>query len=147
MKKVSLLLLPMFMIFFVSCSSMKSFEKAPAASMTPEVRLNIGLDDIEYLGETTISVTTRKYFGCAKRIDKVNGKPFDRHNCASVSMMGNVNIPLQGDLKWAADKVINEFPTADYFAPAFYKNEVADLFMGKISTQTMVVKAYKYKSK
>lgn len=145
MKKVIFLLLPVLMVFSVSCSSLQSVQKSPAASMTPEVRLNISLNDIEYLGETTISVSSRTYFGYIKRIDKVNGVVFDRHNNTSVSLMGNVDIELQGDLKLAADKVIKEFPEADYFVPAFYKEEVYNLFLGQLSTQTMVVKAYKYK--
>lgn len=135
----------MFMMFFVSCSSVQSLQKAPAASMAPEVQLNVGLDDIEYLGETTINVTTRTYFGIFKHIDKVNGETYDRHNFSSVNLMGNNDIQLQGDLKLAAGKVIKEFPGADYFVPVFYKDDVMKLFLGKVSTQTMVVKAYKYK--
>jgi len=147
MKKVTLFLLPMFLIAFASCGSLHTIEKAPAASMTPEVRLNIGINDIEYLGETTISVSTRTYFGTIKHIDKVNGKTFDPRNTTSVSMIGNLDIKLKDDLKLAAGKVVNEFPEADYFVPAFYKDEVVKLFMGRLSTQTMVIKAYKYKTK
>ena len=95
MKKVLLFLLPMFMMAFVSCSSMRTLEKAPAGSMTPEVRLNISLDDIEYLGESTISVSSRTYFGAIKRIDMVNGEVFDRHNNTSTSLMGNLDIKLR----------------------------------------------------
>ena len=126
MKKVLLFLLPMFMMAFVSCSSMRTLEKAPAGSMTPEVRLNISLDDIEYLGESTISVSTRSYFGCIKQIDMVNGEVFDRHNNTTTSL---------------------DYPEADYFVPVSYKDEVAHLFLGKLSTKTMVIKAYKYKNK
>lgn len=134
----------MFMLFCVSCSSVQSLQKAPAASMAPKVQLNVGLDDIEYLGETTISVTTRTYFGTIKHIDKVNGETYNRHNFSSVSLMGNNDIRLNGDLKLAAGKVVKEFPGADYFVPVFYKDDVTNLFMGKVSTKTMVIKAYKY---
>lgn len=145
MKKVLLFLLPMFMVFFMSCSSMQTLQKAPATSMAPEVQLNIGLDDIEYMGETTISVTTRTYLGIIKRIDKVNGEVYDRRNTTSVNLLGNVDVRLQGDLKLAAGKVIKEFPGADYFVPVIYKDDVMNLFLGKLSTKTMVIKAYKYK--
>lgn len=147
MKKVLLFLLPMFMMAFVSCSSMRTLEKAPAGSMTPEVRLNISLDDIEYLGESTISVSTRSYFGCIKQIDMVNGEVFDRHNNTTTSLMGNLDIKLHGDIALAAGKVIQDYPEADYFIPVSYKDEVAHLFLGKLSTKTMVIKAYKYKNK
>lgn len=147
MKKVLLFLLPMFMMAFVSCSSMRTLEKAPAGSMTPEVRLNISLDDIEYLGESTISVSSRTYFGCIKQIDMVNGEVFDRHNNTTTSLMGNLDIKLHGDIALAACKVIQDYPEADYFVPASYKDEVTNLFLGKLSTKTMVIKAYKYKNK
>ena len=147
MKKVLLFLLPMFMMAFVSCSSMRTLEKAPAGSMTPEVRLNISLDDIEYLGESTISVSSRTYFGCIKQIDMVNGEVFDRHNNTTTSLMGNLDIKLHGDIALAAGKVIQDYPEADYFVPASYKDEVTNLFLGKLSTKTMVIKAYKYKNK
>lgn len=147
MKKVLLFLLPMFMMAFVSCSSMRTLEKAPAGSMTPEVRLNISLDDIEYLGESTISVSTRSYFGCIKQIDMVNGEVFDRHNNTTTSLMGNLDIKLHGDIALAAGKVIQDYPEADYFIPVSYKDEVTNLFLGKLSTKTMVIKAYKYKNK
>ena len=147
MKKVLLFLLPMFMMAFVSCSSMRTLEKAPAGSMTPEVRLNISLDDIEYLGESTISVSTRSYFGCIKQIDMVNGEVFDRHNNTTTSLMGNLDIKLHGDIALAAGKVIQDYPEADYFVPVSYKDEVTHLFLGKLSTKTMVIKAYKYKNK
>lgn len=147
MKKVLLFLLPMFMMAFVSCSSMRTLEKAPAGSMTPEVRLNISLDDIEYLGESTISVSTRTYFGCFKQIDMVNGEVFDRHNNTTTSLMGNLDIKLHGDIALAAGKVIQDYPEADYFVPVSYKDEVTNLFLGKLSTKTMVIKAYKYKNK
>lgn len=147
MKKVLLFLLPMFMMAFVSCSSMRTLEKAPAGSMTPEVRLNISLDDIEYLGESTIRVSTRSYFGCIKQIDMVNGEVFDRHNNTTTSLMGNLDIKLHGDIALAAGKVIQDYPEADYFVPVSYKDEVTNLFLGKLSTKTMVIKAYKYKNK
>ena len=147
MKKVLLFLLPMFMMAFVSCSSMRTLEKAPAGSMTPEVRLNISLDDIEYLGESNISVSSRTYFGCIKQIDMVNGEVFDRHNNTTTSLMGNLDIKLHGDIALAAGKVIQDYPEADYFVPASYKDEVTNLFLGKLSTKTMVIKAYKYKNK
>ncbi|MBQ6305898.1 MAG: hypothetical protein IJK78_04980 [Bacteroidales bacterium] len=147
MKKVLLFLLPMFMMAFVSCSSMRTLEKAPAGSMTPEVRLNISLEDIEYLGESTISVSTRSYFGCIKQIDMVNGEVFDRHNNTTTSLMGNLDIKLHGDIALAAGKVIQDYPEADYFVPVSYKDEVTNLFLGKLSTKTMVIKAYKYKNK
>ena len=112
MKKVLLFLLPMFMMAFVSCSSMRTLEKAPAGSMTPEVRLNISLDDIEYLGESTISVSTRSYFGCIKQIDMVNGEVFDRHNNTTSSSTATSPLPQAKSSKTIPKPTISSpFPT------------------------------------
>lgn len=147
MKRIILLVLPVFLLALAGCGSMVTLEKAKAVSMTPEVRMNIGLDDVQYLGETSISVSSHTYCGIFHQIDKVNGFEFNRRNNTVVSMCGNLNLDLKGDLKLAGHKVIREFPNADYYVPAFYKEDVVNMFLGKKTTQTMVIKAYKYKTK
>ena len=144
MKRVMIFATVVLVALLTSCGSLKHYEKVPAASMVPETRLNVGMDDLILLGESTITVTSRCYFGKIKRIDKVNGATFDPRNNTAVQLYGNgMNIP--GNLKYAAGKVIADYPNADFYVPTIYKEEVTELFLGKITTQTMVVKAYKYK--
>lgn len=145
MKKVLLIASVLMMAFMTSCGSLKGYQKAPAVSMTPEVRMNIGLDEVEFLGETTITVSSRSYFGIYNRIDKVNGVTFDRRRNTAVNLYGDLAMNIPGELKYAAEKVLKDFPNADFFSPGVYKEEVTNLFLGKIKTKTMVVKAYKYK--
>lgn len=145
MKKVLLFATVLMVALLTSCGSLQHYEKVPAASMVPETRLNVGLDDLVLLGESTITVTSRSYFGCIKRIDKVNGTTFDRRNNTAVQLYGNLPMNIPGNLRYAAGKVLADYPNADFYAPALYKEEVNEMFLGKISTQTMVVKAYKYK--
>lgn len=145
MKKILLIASVLMMALMTSCGSLQSFQKAPAASMMPEVKLNVSLNEVEFLGETTITANSRSYFGIFHRIDKVNGVTFDRRNNTAVNLYGNLNINIPGDLKYAAEKVLTTFPDADFFSPGIYKEEVNNMFLGKTATQTMVVKAYKYK--
>jgi hypothetical protein len=132
------------MAFMTSCGSLKSYQKAPAASMMPEVKLNVDLNEVEFLGETTITVNSRSYLGIFHRVDKVNGTIFDRRRNTSVNLYGELDMRIPGDLKFAAEKVLTEFPDADFYAPGVYKEEVNQMFLGRSTMQTMVVKAYKY---
>ena len=145
MKKLLLIASVFMMAFMTSCGSIKGYQKAPAVSMTPEVRMNVNLDDVEFLGETTITVDCRTYFGIFHRIDKVNNVTFDRRRNTAVNLYGNIDMNIPDDLKYAAEKVLNDFPEADFFSPGVYKEEVNSMFLGRIRTKTMVIKAYKYK--
>lgn len=147
MKKILLIASVLMMAFMTSCGSLKTYQKAPAASMMPEVRMNVSLEEVEFLGETTITVNSRSYFGIFNRVDKVNGITFDRRRNTAVNLYGDLNMNIPGDLRFAAEKVLTEFPDADFFAPGVYKEVVNKMFLGKITTQTMVVKAYKYNKK
>ena len=113
--------------------------------MAPEVQMNIGLDEVDFLGETTITVNSRSYFGIFNRIDNVNGVTFNRRHNTSVNLYGDIDINIPSELKYAAEKVITDFPDADFFSPGIYKEEVNHMFLGKTKTQSMVIKAYKYK--
>ena len=117
MKKLLLIASVFMMAFMTSCGSIKGYQKAPAVSMTPEVRMNVNLDDVEFLGETTITVDCRTYFGIFHRIDKVNNVTFDRRRNTAVNLYGNIDMNIPDDLKYAAEKVLNDFPEADFFSP------------------------------
>ena len=145
MKKLLIFASVLMMAFMTSCGSIKGYQKAPAVSMTPEVRMNINLDDVEFLGETTITVNSRTYFGIFHRINKVNNITFDRRRNTTVNLYGDLKMNIPNDLKYAAEKVLTEFPDADFFSPGVYKEEVDRMFLGRIKTETMVIKAYKYK--
>lgn len=80
MKKILLITSVILMAVLSSCGSLNTVEKAPATSMMPEVRMNVDINDIEFLGETTITANSRTYFGFFHRIDKVNGITFIMHN-------------------------------------------------------------------
>ncbi|MCR5014397.1 MAG: hypothetical protein K6A28_06460 [Bacteroidales bacterium] len=145
MKRILLIATALMVAMLTSCGGLKHYEKVPAASMVPEARLHVGLDDLVLMGESTITVTSRNYFGFIQRVDKVNGVTFNPRNNTSVQLYGNTQMNIPGNLRYAAYKVLEEYPNADFYAPALYKEDVNEMFLGKITTQTMVVRAYKYK--
>ena len=147
MKKFNLLLIIGFVLLCTSCTLGRfSHKTAPATSFTPGiVKLELTMDQFEYLGETQISVTQKTYMGIFTRLETINGLPKDIHNKKFVEFYGNHEIPVKGIMKRAAYKVIEDFPNADYYIPVNYKKEVTRMFLGSTITQTITIKAYKFK--
>ena len=145
-KSIVLIAFVSFIVLFSSCSGLYSYKISQSASLTPdEVRLNLSMDDMNLLGETTISAKTSTYFGIFKSIDYINDEVYDFRKVTKVRLNGEKNINIPTDLDKAAYKVIDEYPTADYFVPVYYNEEVNRMFLGNTKTKTMVIKAYKLK--
>jgi hypothetical protein len=103
------------------------------------------MENIELLGQTTISLTSRTYFGIFKTIDSVNNVKYDFREVKKVDLAGRNSISLPRDLQKAAYKVIEEYPNADFYVPVYTQKQVRRLFFGKQQTRTAVVKAFKLK--
>jgi len=147
MKKYIILFIIGFALLGTSCTLGRLTHKTvPATSFTPNiVKLDLTMEQFEYLGETEISVTLKTYFGMFKRIETINGLPKDIRNIKLTTFYGNKDIPVEGILKRAAYKVIEDFPDADYYVPVNYQENIHRMFLGNTKTITMKVKAYKFK--
>lgn len=111
-----------------------------------QIQLNLGMDDLEYLGEAKIDVTYRTYLGIIKVIDTVNNEPYNRTNDKEVSLYSQIGAyPLSADVNKAAYKLIEQFPEATYFQPVSLTKVKDRLFLGSINRVEAVVKAYKFK--
>ena len=148
MKKYLVLFIIGFTLLCVSCTMGKfSHRTAPATSFTPQiVKLELSLEQFEFLGETEISVTQKKYLGIFKKLELINDLPKDIHNKKFTKFYGNNDIPVKGIMKRAAYKVVEEFPDADYFIPVNYQKNITRMFLGSNVTQKMKIKAYKFKN-
>lgn len=107
-------------------------------------RLNLSMDDLEYLGETEISVNYRRYIGFINVIDSINGEVNDRVVTRKVDL-GNVPEGLYRHLNRASYKLTDEFPGADYYILVAQKKSVTRLFLGSDVAVTARVKAYKFR--
>jgi hypothetical protein len=147
MKKYIILLIIGFALFAASCTMGKfSYKTAPATSFSPQiVRLDLTLDQFEYLGETEISVKQKTYLGIFTILDSINGEPNDFRNKKFTQFYGNKDIPIKGVMKRAAYKVIEDFPDADYYIPVNYQKNVYRMFLGSRKTKIMTIKAYKFR--
>lgn len=123
---------------FASCSIVNK------QSYSPDVtQLNLQMSDLEYLGETEISVVYDTYLGIFTRIDQINGVKYD----GKVKEFANLhtNRPLSRKLVRATPKVLEEFPEANYYIVTRQTVEKQLLFLGSEKVVKATVKAYKIK--
>jgi hypothetical protein len=134
------------LLFLSSCSGLYHYQKVGTTSFSPDhVRLNMNLDDMELLGSTTVSVTSRTYLGIFKTIDTINDVKYNFREVKKVKLAGRKSIALSGDLRKAAYKVVEEYPDADFYVPVYSQRQIRRLFLGKKQTVSAVIKAFKLK--
>lgn len=125
-----------------SCSVSRYKSYAPSTT-----QLNIQMDDLQYLGETSISVEYRNYLGIISKIDKVNGELYTGDEVQTFPIFNNNGFAdaLLPNLNKASYKILEEYPDADYFIVTYQKEEKHQLFLGSNVTSTAKVKAYSLK--
>lgn len=106
-------------------------------------QLNLGMDDLQYLGETEISVEYSTYLGIFTRVDKVNGEEYDRKVRNTTYL--HTNAVLGRKLNMASHKALEDYPEANYFIVTNQRTCKDLLFLGSTKTATATVKAYKIK--
>ena len=125
-----------------SCSVTRYKAFAPNST-----QLNLRMDNLEYLGETTISVEYRVYMGAFVSIDKVNGKDYNNDVIKLFPIYNYAGMAdnLLPNLKRASFKLSEEYPSADYFIVVNQTEEKHRLFLGSQVTATARIKAYSLK--
>ncbi len=131
---------------FSSCGSTMTSHKASAISFEPDVvRLDVTLDDFEYLGSVEVSVDYRTYLGVITSVDMVNGEAYmGSREATSVSFSGINNMKFAGPISKSLYKVIETYPDADYYVPTVSQKKTNQLFLGSSSSYQMTFKAYKF---
>ena len=111
-------------------------------------QLIIQMDQLEYIGESEISVSYDKNFGIT-RIKQINGGDYD----PAVKKYGEIGAKgcifskgtLLKKLDRAAYKVYEDFPQAEYFIVVRQQSVTRKLFLGRSVEAKAVVRAYKFK--
>lgn len=148
MKRIllTLTMITFVVLSFSSCSGLRQVSGVQSASFTPDyVRVEANINDYTQLGETTVSIEYREYLGFINKIDKVNGEYYNFRDVKIVELEGETNIKLNGDIKMALYKVVEEYPNADYYVPVMKQSEVERMFLGKFVKESVTIKAYKLK--
>ena len=133
-------------LLFSSCSGLRQVSGVQSTSFVPDyVRIEANINDYAQLGESTVTLEYREYLGFINKIDKVNGEDYNFRDVKIIELEGKTNIKLNGDIKKALYKVVEEYPNAVYYVPVMKQTEVERMFLGKYIKESVILKAYKLK--
>ncbi len=142
MKGRILILLAACAMVFASCSTSRIAVSSPDVT-----QLNITMDDLEYLGESEISIEYRKYLGIFRYVDLINGEVNDRQETKTLKIASDplATFHFPDILNRAAYKLAEEYPTADYYRVVNTQKKANRLFLGGHYEVRAKVKAYRLK--
>ena len=140
-----------FASLFSSCGVSTTKLMRTGTFMPNDVRLNMTLDDFQYLGESEVTIEYSKYFGFITVFKLINGKEVARRNHSIMSLEGNGNfsmpLMLNQKLRRALFDVHIKYPNADFIVPVNIITESEGMFLGSNIKQKIKVKGYKIKEK
>jgi hypothetical protein len=127
-------------MLFTSCGTTTN-----TRSFSPQItQLIYSNDDLEFVGETEVSVTYSTWLGLFYQIHTVNGVEYDSSNKKITNLTNGINVPLlPKKLNKATYKVMEQFPEARYFQIVRQTSEKEKLFLGNEIKKTALIRAYK----
>ena len=139
-------------ILLTSCGiGLRTSRSARSASFMPnDVRLNVTMDDYQYLGTQEVSVTYKTYFGFLKFYNEINGQETTLRNINIVDLYGRSSIGFgkyDFTLLRSLYAVMVSHPDADFVVPVSVITEKEQMFLGSNIKKTLKVKIYKIKEK
>lgn len=154
MQKVKTILLSTIVCFllFTSCGiGLRTSRSARSATFMPnDVRLNVTMDDYQYLGSQEVSVTYKRYLGFFTFYNEINGQETTLRNINIVNLSGPTAITFfkyDFTLLRALYAVMVKHTDADFVVPVSIVTEKEQMFLGSNVKKTLKVKIYKIKEK
>ena len=136
--------IPVILLFMAvigtSCVSQKKVDKNYSDFRPQVTRLELTMDDYQYLGDVTVEVEYKTYFGIPK-IYTVNGQKYDPRFYRETHITFGRVIKL-GPLSKALYKVTDTYPDADFVVPCSYVDDVEYMAAGRIHHRSLKVKVY-----
>lgn len=141
MKKIYYITVVMAVLILSSCGTLDK-----AKSFGPnDVRLNIGMDDLVYVGQVEVNVSYRTYLGFIRVIDQINGEDYSSFTVKKADFDNHAGVALNGPIRKATYKAMETYPEATYFMPVYKTVHKNRLFLGNEITTTAIIRAYKFK--
>lgn len=144
-------------LIFSSCGSVmlsgigsQTSHSTRAGSFMPnDVRLNLTMDDFQFLGTQEVSASYKKYFGLFTIFNSINNQEVAKRNINIVNLFGTSNLPvkLDGTMMRALHIALVNVPDADFVVPVSIITEKQQMFLGSVVTKKLKVKMYKVKEK
>ncbi len=112
---------------------------------TDEVRLEMNMLDMEYLGTVTVEAEYKTYLGIFKKGLTINGVPYDSRNYTTTHL---ANVPSSAYSRFitkALYKVTDTYEEVDYVIPTSHKKDVEHMIGGRIIKESLTLKVYRLK--
>lgn len=141
MKISKVLALLALVMCFASCGTLDKSRPYEVAA----TRMELNMDDFVFLGEKEISCEYDTYLGFIHRLNTVNGEMFNPGEKVSLQIQCNDPSILKcKGLKYAAAKLLKEYPDAHYFQVVRSEKNTDVLFLGSATKATARVRVYKF---
>lgn len=117
--------------------------------MPNDIRLNLTMDDFQYLGTQEVSASYKKYLGVFTVFNSINDQEVAKRTVNIVNLFGNSNLPVKLDVTMmrALHVALVNIPDADFVVPVSIITEKQQMFLGSVVTKKLKVKMYKVKEK
>lgn len=130
-------------ILFLATSCVSQRDKGSYLT-NPDLRLEIGMQNLDYLGSVTVDVKYRSVLGSTK-ILQTNGESYNPRFVKETSIASLGSVGLSGQISKALYKIQDTYPQAEYILPIIYNKEVKYMLGGRYVYETMTLKVYKLK--
>lgn len=109
-------------------------------------RLELSMQDLQFLGESVISCEYDTYLGFIKHLRKVNGEDYVPGNDVKLNLPASAVSLYSKGMRIAAAKLLEKYPEAEYFQVVLDTKETDVLFLGSSTIRTAKVRVYKFKN-
>lgn len=146
MKKYLYIIVATLSLLMTSCVSQREVNRNYSSPFRPNViRLDMTMDDYEYLGQVTVEVEYKLYLGIFKKNLTINGENYNprQFRVTNLNLYPYSNTSV---FRKALYKVVDLYPNADYIVLASKQKEIQHMFGGRIVKETMTVKVFSVRS-
>jgi hypothetical protein len=140
MKVYKVIIMAVAAFFFTACGTTKS-----SSPYTVGTRLELSMNDLQFLGESEISCEYDTYFGIIRHLTKVNGEAYVPGNTTQLNLPASLlNFNNKG-MRVAAAKLLQQYPEGTYFQVVMDTKNTDVSFLGSSTKRTVKVRVYKFK--
>lgn len=145
MKKVLYAALLTVMVMATGCVSQHNVNRAYNQLRPNYIRLDVTMDDYQYLGDVTMEVVYKNY-GLWKKVLTINGVNYDPRYYTKTKIAFPKHICMSKWMRRACYKIVDTYPEADYIVPASSRKEYEHMMGGRNIKETLNVKVFKLKA-
>ncbi len=142
---LNILTVVVIVLISVSCVSQRKVSNEAAAFRPNVVRLELTMQDYQYLGDVTVSAEYTRYLGIFVKLRTINDEPYDPRNTTYTKINMDSKFRVSKYLHKALYQVTTQYPGADFIVPASYKAEKKIMNGGRYVREEMTVKVFKLK--